>query len=77
MGILTTALLMNLVSVLALATTLQPAKTSFCTLASEGLAINAWAKHRILIADELVYGTNNMSSNVEKLHTLRNQGLCQ
>ena len=76
MGILTTAMLMNLFSVLAHAGTLPAVKASVCTLASEGLAVNAWVKHRILIADEAIFGANDMESIATKLQSFRLQGRC-
>lgn len=75
MGILTAALLLNLFASLAHAET----KTSLplCRLASEGVVVNAWVKHRILIDDQAVYGANDMESVIDHLRQLRHQGSCR
>jgi hypothetical protein len=46
-------------------------------LASEGVVVNAWVKHRILIDDQAVYGANDMESVIDHLRQLRHQGSCR
>ena len=76
MGIVTAALLMNMMVSLAHAES-APKSIPTCTLASEGVVTNAWVKHRILIGEDAVYGANDMESIVEHLHQLRSQGACR
>ncbi len=65
---------------MVLAVNAAQAKThagSSCDLSSEGIFRGSWVKHRILVADDVVYGANDMEAISSQLESLRGQGLCQ
>lgn len=48
-----------------------------CRLASEGFAMGAWVKHRILIQDQVAIGGDNTARIFDQLGQLKRFGVCE
>ncbi|MFP5519834.1 MAG: hypothetical protein ACLGGX_08020 [Bdellovibrionia bacterium] len=48
-----------------------------CTLASEGIAGAAWKKHRLLLGEKVIFGTDDLTEMIQQLDEYRQSGLCQ
>lgn len=48
-----------------------------CSFASEGLAVGAWVKHRILVSDVAAFGANTTARVFEQLGQLKKMGVCE
>jgi hypothetical protein len=48
-----------------------------CTLASEGLAMGAWVKHRIMIQEQVAIGGDTTARIFDQLGQLKKFGVCQ
>ncbi len=48
-----------------------------CSLATEGLAMGSWVKHRILIQDVIAFGADTTARIFDQLGELKKIGLCE
>lgn len=48
-----------------------------CRLASEGMAGGLWAKHRIQMDNEMIFGADDIATALRQLSALRRLGFCQ
>lgn len=48
-----------------------------CSFASEGTAVGAWVKHRIVVSDAAIFGANTTARVFEQLGQLQKMGICE
>ena len=48
-----------------------------CSLATEGVAMGAWVKHRILVQDMIAFGGDTTGRLFDQLSMLKNIGVCE
>lgn len=50
--------------------------TSVCSLTGEGVYEAQWKKHRLVIGEKIIFGSDDMQSVIEVLKSAKTQGFC-
>jgi hypothetical protein len=74
---LAATLLMAVLTHVPFASAAEKNSNASCSLMSEGIYHGAWVKHRIVVGEDVLFGTNTMGNILSQLESLRDQGLCQ
>ncbi len=77
LGVVLTALLLSTTLMTKARAATSDGVLPQCTLASGGIVVNVWAKHRIFLNEEAVFGANDLGTVVAQLKQMRQQHLCQ